>query len=46
MIYGCLAVLKRIEQGKINGDDVLGSVLAVAEAVNETMDGTSGALYS
>lgn len=40
------AVLKRIDGGEISGDDIYGTMLAIAAAVNESMDGTSGALYS
>jgi hypothetical protein len=41
-----IAVLAKIAQGEISGDDVVGAVLAIAQAAEENMGGTSGALYS
>ncbi|CAL1715006.1 unnamed protein product [Somion occarium] len=43
---GATAVLKEIEEGRIVGDDVVGSVIAVSRVAEEQMGGTSGALYS
>ncbi|KAJ3538802.1 hypothetical protein NMY22_g5013 [Coprinellus aureogranulatus] len=43
---GAQAVLDAIEQGKIRGDDVVSSLIAVAQVAEEAMGGTSGALYS
>jgi dihydroxyacetone kinase len=39
-------ILKRLEQGDITGEDVIQDVRVISGAVNEAMDGTSGALYS
>jgi dihydroxyacetone kinase len=39
-------ILKRLEQGEITGEDVIQDVRVISSAVNEAMDGTSGALYS
>ncbi|TDL23596.1 dihydroxyacetone kinase [Rickenella mellea] len=43
---GAEAVLEDLTLGKINGSDVIGSVLAISKAAEEHMAGTSGALYS
>ncbi|OCH87380.1 dihydroxyacetone kinase [Obba rivulosa] len=43
---GATAVLKQLDGGKITGEDVVGSVIAVAQIAEEQMGGTSGALYS
>ena len=40
------AVLAEVKSGKISGDDVVGSVIAVSKVAEEQMGGTSGALYS
>lgn len=40
------AVLKEIEEGRITGEDVVGSVISVSRVAEEQMGGTSGALYS
>lgn len=45
-VQTCTAVLKKIEEGAINGDDVAGSVFAISQVSEEVMGGTSGALYS
>lgn len=39
-------ILKRLEQGDITGDNVIQDVRVISNAVNDAMDGTSGALYS
>ena len=39
-------ILKRLEQGDITGEDVIQDVRVISEAINDAMDGTSGALYS
>lgn len=43
---GAKGVLKAIKEGKIKGDDVVGSLIAIAHVAEEQMGGTSGALYS
>ncbi|PSR90564.1 hypothetical protein PHLCEN_2v4857 [Hermanssonia centrifuga] len=43
---GAQAVLEDIKSGKISGEDVFGSVIAVSKVAEEQMGGTSGALYS
>ncbi|KAI0077705.1 dihydroxyacetone kinase [Panus rudis PR-1116 ss-1] len=43
---GATAVLKEIDEGRINGSDVVGSVISVSRVAEEQMGGTSGALYS
>lgn len=40
------AVLKDLKDGRITGEDVPKSVIAVATVAEEQMGGTSGALYS
>lgn len=40
------AVLKDLNDGRISGEDVPKSVIAVATVAEEQMGGTSGALYS
>ena len=40
------AVLKDLQEGRISGEDVTRSVIAVAKVAEEQMGGTSGALYS
>lgn len=39
-------ILKRLEQGDITGENVIRDVRVISNAVNDAMDGTSGALYS
>lgn len=41
-----VAILKKIDQNVINGNDVAGSVMAISQVSEEIMGGTSGALYS
>ncbi|KAH7927347.1 dihydroxyacetone kinase [Leucogyrophana mollusca] len=43
---GATGVLKELEKGTVTGNDVVGSVIAIARVAEETMGGTSGALYS
>ncbi len=43
---GPVAVLKGLQAGRISGDDVVRSVIAIAQVAEEEMGGTSGALYS
>ncbi|TEB29146.1 dihydroxyacetone kinase 1 [Coprinellus micaceus] len=43
---GSQGVLAAIEQGKIRGDSVVSSLIAIAQVAEEVMGGTSGALYS
>lgn len=46
MILYFTGVLKSIEEGKLKGQNVIADILAIADVVEETMGGTSGALYS
>ncbi|KAI0820335.1 dihydroxyacetone kinase [Trametes gibbosa] len=43
---GASAVLKGLKEGRISGDNVVRSVIAIAQVAEEEMGGTSGALYS
>ena len=43
---GANAVLQAIKEGKVKGDDMVGSMIAIAGVAEEQMGGTSGALYS
>jgi triose/dihydroxyacetone kinase / FAD-AMP lyase (cyclizing) len=43
---GAEGVLKMISDGRINGANLIEDVGAIADAVGDQMDGTSGALYS
>ncbi|KAI0731307.1 dihydroxyacetone kinase 1 [Earliella scabrosa] len=43
---GGASVLKALQDGRISGEDVTKSVIAVAKVAEEEMGGTSGALYS
>ncbi|KAI6016019.1 dihydroxyacetone kinase [Pisolithus microcarpus] len=43
---GANGVLKALEEGKVTGEDVIGSMIAVSKVAEEAMGGTSGALYS
>ncbi|KAG5725447.1 Dihydroxyacetone kinase 1 [Termitomyces sp. T112] len=43
---GAEAVLQKLSKGKIDGHDIGGSIIAIAQVAEETMGGTSGALYS
>ncbi|GLB43410.1 putative dihydroxyacetone kinase [Lyophyllum shimeji] len=43
---GAEAVLKKLSDGRIDGNDLVGSIITVAQVAEEAMGGTSGALYS
>ncbi|EIW79314.1 dihydroxyacetone kinase [Coniophora puteana RWD-64-598 SS2] len=43
---GASAVLKKLEEGVITGEDVVGSAITIADVAENNMGGTSGALYS
>jgi len=43
---GAEGVLQKIGDGTINGDDVIGSIIAISGVAEAAMGGTSGALYS
>jgi len=43
---GASGVLKQVAAGHIKGDDVISSMIAIAQVAEEEMGGTSGALYS
>ncbi|KAH8093308.1 dihydroxyacetone kinase [Cristinia sonorae] len=43
---GAQAVLREVEAGRISGDDIVGSLIAISRVAEEQMGGTSGALYS
>ncbi|TFK29675.1 dihydroxyacetone kinase 1 [Coprinopsis marcescibilis] len=43
---GAQAVLSLIKEGRINGDNIISSLIAVSQVAEEAMGGTSGALYS
>ncbi|KAG6900324.1 hypothetical protein C0993_012521 [Termitomyces sp. T159_Od127] len=43
---GAEAVLKKLSEGSIKGNDINGSIIAIAQVAEEAMGGTSGALYS
>ncbi|KDQ61689.1 hypothetical protein JAAARDRAFT_31152 [Jaapia argillacea MUCL 33604] len=43
---GASAVLKEVENGNINGDDIVGAVIGISQVAEVEMGGTSGALYS
>ncbi|KAG6330560.1 hypothetical protein ID866_8528 [Astraeus odoratus] len=43
---GATGVLKALREGNINGEDVVGSMIAISKVAEEAMGGTSGALYS
>ena len=43
---GATAVLKDIREGKISGDDIVASFIAISRVAEEQMGGTSGALFS
>jgi hypothetical protein len=45
-LFVYIAVLARLRAGSINGEDVVGALIAVSEVAAEKMGGTSGALYS
>lgn len=41
-----IGILTRLGQGDIAGEDVIQDIRIISDAVNDAMDGTSGALYS
>jgi triose/dihydroxyacetone kinase / FAD-AMP lyase (cyclizing) len=43
---GAEHILRAVQNGDIDGNDVIGSVTRIAQAAGKGMDGTSGALYS
>ena len=43
---GAAAVLQAIKDGKVSGDDIISSLVAVSQVAEEQMGGTSGALFS
>jgi triose/dihydroxyacetone kinase / FAD-AMP lyase (cyclizing) len=43
---GAEHILRAVENGELSGEDVIGSITHIAQAVGSSMDGTSGALYS
>lgn len=43
---GANGVLKALKEGKVSGEDVVGSVIAISKVAEEAMGGTSGAFYS
>jgi Na+/alanine symporter len=45
-LIGSIGVLAKISDGTINGHDVVGAVITIAQVAEEKMGGTSGALYS
>lgn len=45
-MYIFIAVLSKIASEQIRGEDVVSAVIAISQAAEEEMGGTSGALYS
>jgi len=43
---GAEVVLAKIDSGEIKGDDLIHSIITIAQVAEEAMGGTSGALYS
>ncbi|KAG6832675.1 hypothetical protein H0H87_000857 [Tephrocybe sp. NHM501043] len=43
---GAEAVLRKLAEGKVDGADLGGSIIYIAQVAEEAMGGTSGALYS
>lgn len=43
---GATAVLQAIKVGRVSGDDIVSSVIAISQVAEEQMGGTSGALFS
>jgi dihydroxyacetone kinase len=43
---GATAVLRTIEEGKVSGEDIVSSLIAISQVAEEQMGGTSGALFS
>lgn len=42
----CTGVLAKIKSDEIKGDDLIRSIIIIAQVAEEAMGGTSGALYS
>ena len=43
---GAEHILHTMQNGGVNGEDVIGSITNIARVIGDSMDGTSGALYS
>lgn len=43
---GATAVLRAIKEGRISGEDIVSSLIAISQVAEEQMGGTSGALFS
>lgn len=43
---GATAVLQNIKEGKVSGEDIVSSLIAISEVAEKQMGGTSGALFS
>jgi len=43
---GAIAVLQTIKEGKVSGEDIISSLIAISQVAEEKMGGTSGALFS
>ena len=43
---GATAVLQTIKEGKVSGEDIISSLIAISQVAEEKMGGTSGALFS
>ena len=43
---GATGVLQAIKEGKISGEDIVSSLIAISQGAEEQMGGTSGALFS
>ena len=43
---GAVAVLQAIRDGRVSGDDIVSSLIAISQVAEEQMGGTSGALFS
>ena len=39
-------MLNELAEGKITGNDLIGSMITIAQVTEEAMGGTSGALYA
>jgi len=43
---GATAVLQAVKEGKVSGEDIVSSLIAISQVAEEQMGGTSGALFS
>ncbi|KAF9785088.1 dihydroxyacetone kinase [Thelephora terrestris] len=43
---GAIAVLQATKDGRVSGDDIVSSLIAISQVAEEQMGGTSGALFS